>query len=484
MNPLRRWQGMPRRVFVAASLCAGIGIAATSVAQSTMFMSQALRRIQVLLPHLDPIERRVCERDPAGYARGLDESVRIDVYDPATLRAAAPDAPPIDATLLARHLAGEPTPTRMYYFQRYAGAGLRRMADAGPCGLVMMRWENTGRDRLVALAAMFVLLALALAASVFFLSLYAIRPVTQRLARLRSAAQRVGVDAGYASAADAEADDIGQLSHLLDAAHRRIIADADAMAQRQRALEQHLGAVAHDLRTPLASLQMTLEHLAAADLARDPAALVRGALADVVYMGALTENLHLASRLADGADPLRGDLEVELGALVDQVARRFGMLGRLREIEVHGARPDAPVSVRCNPAMAEQALANLVHNAVAHGEPGGHVAVLLATTTAGFTLTVVDDGPGVPPTDLPRLSERTFRSDEARRRDPKGSGLGLTISSEVCRRAGWTLTLEPEAPRGLRATITGPLAPRTSTVSQPAPAMLAACDISPSSPSS
>jgi signal transduction histidine kinase len=198
-------------------------------------------------------------------------------------------------------------------------------------------------------------------------------------------------------------------------------------------------------------------------------------------MGALTENLHLASRLADGADPLRGDLEVELGALVDQVVRRFGMLGRLREIEVHGGRPDAPVTVRCNPAMAEQALANLVHNAVAHGEPGGHVAVLLSTHADGFTLTVVDDGPGVPPTDLPRLSERTFRSDEARRRDPKGSGLGLTISSEVCRRAGWTLRLESEQPRGLRATITGPLAPPTSTVSQSPPAMLAACDTSPSS---
>ena len=128
----------------------------------------------------------------------------------------------------------------------------------------------------------------------------------------------------------------------------------------------------------------------------------------------------------------------------------------VEEIEVHGGRPDAPVIVRCNPAMAEQALANLVHNAVAHGEPGGHVAVLLASEAGRFTLTVVDDGPGVAPVDLPRLGERTFRGDEARRRDPRGSGLGLAISGEVCRRAGWTLGLTAELPRGLRATITGP----------------------------
>ncbi len=458
---MRPWQGIPRRVFLAAALCAGLGVALTSVTQSQLFVSQVLRRISALLPSADRIERRVCERDPVAYTRGSDNGVRIDVYDAVTLAPAAADALPIDESLLSRLDAGEPTPTRLYWFQLWGGAGLRRMADSGPCGLVMMRWQNTGEERLTMLLATFLFITLVLAATVFFLSLYAIRPMALRLARLRSAAHRVGVEAGYASAGDAETDDIGQLSALLDGAHRRIIADADAMTQRQRALERHLGAVAHDLRTPLASLQMTLEHISAAGVAAglpaEPAALVRNALADVVYMAALTENLHLASQLVDGADPLRGDLRVELGALVDQVARRFGMLGRLREIEVHGGRPDTVVTARCNPAMAEQALANLVHNAVAHGEPGGHVAVLLSTGAGGFVLTVVDDGPGVPPVDLPRLTEPTFRSDEARRRDPRGSGLGLTISNEVCRRAGWSMTLTAEQPRGLRATITGPL---------------------------
>jgi signal transduction histidine kinase len=74
-------------------------------------------------------------------------------------------------------------------------------------------------------------------------------------------------------------------------------------------------------------------------------------------------------------------------------------------------------------------------------------------------LIVVDD-PRVPPIDRPRLGERTFRSDEAPRRDPKGNGLGLAISGEVCQRAGWILVLAAEEPRGLRATITGP-APHT-----------------------
>ena len=84
------------------------------------------------------------------------------------------------------------------------------------------------------------------------------------------------------------------------------------------------------------------------------------------------------------------------------------------------------------------------------------MAILLEETGDRFTLVVVDDGPGVPPADLPKIGERTFRSDEARQRDPKGSGLGLAIASEVCRRAGFGLEFAGEAPRGLRATLSGP----------------------------
>lgn len=453
-------RGLPRRVFLAAGLCAALAVLVTVVVLTRIFLAVSLQRIAMMMPELDVFERRVCEADPAGYRRGAEALVRVDVYDPATLRPAADDAPAIDPTLLARLRAGEATPARHYWFELWGGAALRQMAPEGPCGLVLIRWQTAGRERATVLAAIVVFLAVAVAAAVVLASVFAIRPLTQRLGRLRSAAQRVGTEAGYASAADAETDDLGQLAHLLDAAHRRILADAEAMGQRQRALERHLDAVAHDLRTPLASLQMGLEHLSAGALHPEYAGLVRAALGDVVYMAALTENLHLASRLADGADPLRDGLRVELGALVEQVARRHGLLGRLRGIEVHAARPDAAVQVVCNPAMAEQALANLVHNAVAHGEPGGHVAVLLTTTSDRFSVSVVDDGPGVPPEVLPRLGERTFRSDAARRRDPKGSGLGLAICGEVCERAGWTLTLAMEQPRGLRATIAGPLAPR------------------------
>jgi signal transduction histidine kinase len=73
-----------------------------------------------------------------------------------------------------------------------------------------------------------------------------------------------------------------------------------------------------------------------------------------------------------------------------------------------------------------------------------------------FTLVVADDGPGVLPAELPHLGERTFRSDEARQRDPSGSGLGLAITSEICGRCGWNLSFERQEPKGLKVEIAGP----------------------------
>src|SRR6185369_4838490 len=136
---------------------------------------------------------------------------------------------------------------------------------------------------------------------------------------------------------------------------------------------------------------------------------------------------------------------------------RARLFARNRGISLESSRPDGAVIVRCDPTAAEQAITNLVENAVGYGDPGGHVALVLETEGQDrFRLVVVDDGPGVLPVELPRLGERTFRSDEARQRDPAGSGLGLAITSEICNRCSFRLAFQREEPRGLRVTIDGP----------------------------
>jgi signal transduction histidine kinase len=280
-------------------------------------------------------------------------------------------------------------------------------------------------------------------------------PLTRRIDRLRHAAGRVGTTTGYASAGDSKSDELGELSDILDEAHQRIRADAEMLEDRQKALERYLSDVAHDLKTPIASLQIALEQAAHESKDATLDEILKGSLKDVVYLSALTANLRLACQLRDGWDPAAGDAGVDLGEVVERVAQRVRYFAKNRSITLDVARPDAPVYARCHSTAAEQVVTNLVENAVSYGDPGGHVAVLLEVHAEQFTLTVVDDGPGVLPSELPRLGERTFRSDEARQREPKGSGLGLAISSEVCTHCDWSLEFAREEPRGLRVTIAG-----------------------------
>ena len=105
----------------------------------------------------------------------------------------------------------------------------------------------------------------------------------------------------------------------------------------------------------------------------------------------------------------------------------------------------------------QQVLSNLVDNAVKYGQEGGHVAVVLEADGERFELFVLDDGPGVSAEALDRLTERTFRSTEAIRRDAGGAGLGLAIALKVCELAGFKITLNNADPRGFRVEIEGAL---------------------------
>jgi signal transduction histidine kinase len=283
-------------------------------------------------------------------------------------------------------------------------------------------------------------------------------PLLRRIERLRVAAERVGDADAYVSAGARGPDELGQLSAALDRAHARIREDAGRLERRRQDLQRHLADVAHDLKTPISSLHLALEQAADASHEPDVRDLVARAIDDAVYLAALTSNLRLASEIREGWDPAATTRTVDLTETVERVVGRARFFAKRKGIALEAAVPDGPTLARCDPLAAEQALSNVIENAVTHGDRGGHVAVLLHAAGGCFVLTVADDGPGVPPAVLPHLGERTFRSDDARERDPRGSGLGLAITSEVCSRCGWKLSFDAEVPKGLRVTLAGAVA--------------------------
>ncbi|HMI88226.1 MAG TPA: HAMP domain-containing sensor histidine kinase [Polyangiaceae bacterium] len=458
---MKIWRGLRTRIVLGSILCGMLGL----VVAWAMIRRTARDAIQSgFAPYihrtLDHGELDRCQRDPAHWSMRIGRSARLDAYDEGKLGSENGDSPPLDMVLYQRLLKGEPSPIK---FLRLGGeeatAMLVRAAEDGPCALVQVTWppHTSGRRRFFyfMLMGLLVVIAAAAALGVFVV----VQPLTRRIDKLRRAAGAVGSPEGYISAHDPASDELGDLSTSLDRAHARIRTDADQLEERQRTLERYLADIAHDLKTPIASLQIALERAAKQSDNRDLSDLLKGSLGDVIYLNALTTNLRLACQLREGWNPAEGSPGVDLGETIDRVVARARYFAQNRGMALEAARPDVPVFASCHATAVEQAITNLVENAIAYGDQGGHVAVVLEADRARFTLVITDDGPGVPPAEMPRLGERTFRTDEARQRDPSGSGLGLAITSEICKRCGWKLAFEPHEPRGLRVSIEGPTVP-------------------------
>ena len=274
----------------------------------------------------------------------------------------------------------------------------------------------------------------------------------QRILRLREAAANVGTDA-YVSAGIKTDDQFGWLSRLVDQTHAQIRATAAERTQHRVAVRNLVAEMSHDLRTPVSAIVLALEE-AARDAGADGPP---GPMLDVLHQAAdivvVVDGLRFI--LDDWSGSARDAPPSDLADAVRAVASRCRPLARWKGVTAEFSWPDEPVPVPCPAAVVEQAIRNLVHDAIRRGEPGGRAAVLLERTSPGrFRVMVVDDGPGLPPDRIPRLTD----AYDPAGRLPMTRGFGLAVCQEICTRCGWTLTFEPESPRGVRATLEGPLA--------------------------
>jgi signal transduction histidine kinase len=220
-----------------------------------------------------------------------------------------------------------------------------------------------------------------------------------------------------------------------------IFQDISAMKQLQHLRQEFLAMVAHDLRTPLQSVLMQVE------------GLLRRSEGDAAYVPMTT--LHAIKRNGQQLERLVGDLfdaaridargislnlaEVRLPELVSSIVSSIeGLLGTHSvSVEVHGTPP----AVAADPRRVEQIVTNLLENASKYSREGTPIRVSISPAGGGATFIVQDEGPGIPPEDVPRLFDRYYQAQRARTHR-RGLGLGLFITKGLVEAHGGTITVE------------------------------------------
>jgi signal transduction histidine kinase len=218
----------------------------------------------------------------------------------------------------------------------------------------------------------------------------------------------------------------------------------DKNATHVRVLRETMDDLAHDLRTPLTRLRGTAE-LALGD-GGNPAD-ARTALADCIDES--DRVLHLLEVLLDlsaaeaGALTLRRE-RVDLCALSLRTADLYREVAEQKRIRLETSMPEV-AEVEADPVRVGQALSNLVDNALKYTPEGGRVTIAVSREPGATTLTVVDDGPGVPAAEREAVWRRLYRGDASR--SQRGLGLGLTIVRAVAEAHGGSATVI-DAPGG------------------------------------
>lgn len=226
---------------------------------------------------------------------------------------------------------------------------------------------------------------------------------------------------------------------------RQTIEAFNAMTRRVNQLlgekDVMLGAIGHDLRTPLASLRIRLESM-------EPESERIKAVRTIEEAASLLEDILEFSRQGKSLEPVQ---KVDVSIIVQDLVEDYAETGAPVSLEHSDKAPGA-----CRPVLLRRALRNLVDNAIAYGKTA---RVFVLNTGTEIVVRIEDDGPGMSPEALATATNPFYRGEASRSRTTGGAGLGLTLADAIAKAHKGRLILENRPEGGVRATLMLPAAP-------------------------
>ena len=222
------------------------------------------------------------------------------------------------------------------------------------------------------------------------------------------------------------------------------------LAELERFRREFIADVSHEIKTPLTGILGAVDILSDESGRETASPLLLSMLKkEAKRLNALVQSILDLARLEREGDVLN-PAEADLGELVRGLAEKF-------KVEFRGGDVSSPQSlVRCDPQLIEQAVSNLIGNAVRHSG-SDEIIVTVACDEKMAHVVVEDHGVGIPPEHAARIFERFHRVDPARASETGGAGLGLAIVRRIARLHGGEVVLSSVRPSGSRFTLSIPL---------------------------
>ncbi|MDE3178931.1 MAG: PAS domain-containing protein [Acidobacteriota bacterium] len=237
-----------------------------------------------------------------------------------------------------------------------------------------------------------------------------------------------------------------------------ILHDITDLERLKRVREDFVANVSHELRTPLTAIRGYAEALLDGGLedTEQNRKFVEVILNHAIRLNNIASDLLVLSELESNREQ-PGEGFVSVQAAVDSAIRAVEEEANEREVSlIRGPVVDA--EVKGSRVRLEQALINLLTNAVKFNRPGGSARIETAMPgEESIAITISDNGAGIPSEDLSRIFERFYRVDKARSREVGGTGLGLSIVKHVVERIGGSVKVESQLGKGSAFTVTLPI---------------------------
>lgn len=218
--------------------------------------------------------------------------------------------------------------------------------------------------------------------------------------------------------------------------------EINKLKEQEEFRREFLGNLAHELKTPVFSIQGYILTLLEGGLEDDNVnrQFLERASKATDRMTTILDDLDTLTKMEVGKIDLKF-AHFDIVDLVSDVFDEFEINAKAKKIELNFAKDFDPIYVHADRSKIAQVLTNLIGNSISYGKEEGETQIRFYILDNIVTIEVSDNGPGIPEEDIPRLFERFYRVEKSRNRNAGGSGLGLAIAKHFIEAHGQTINV-------------------------------------------